>query len=266
MIPLLQVEKLNKFYPIFSGFFRKKIGQVEAVKDANFELYPSEVLGIIGESGSGKSTLARALLKLIEPTSGKLVFEGVDYTHFSKKEMNEMRKKMQIVFQNPSQSLNPRKTISEILGEVLVYHHMVQSEEEKQDRIEDLLQKVRLDSSFHSRYPHELSIGQQQRVSIARALSLNPSLLVLDECVSALDISIQAQVLNLLQELLRSMKMSYLFISHDLRVVEHLADRVLVMCGGNLVEQGKVEDVFHNPQHPYTKLLLSSELPEIPVD
>ena len=266
MKELLQVTKLSKDFPISSGFFRKTSGWVHAVNDVSFTLKEGEVLGIVGESGSGKSTLARTILRLTEPTAGDVVFDGVPLSTLSTKEMRKMRKKMQIVFQNPSLSLNPRKTIGEIIGEVLVFHEIVKTKEEKFEKIAELLKKVGLDADFMRRYPHELSIGQQQRVSIARALSVEPELLVLDECVSALDVSIQAQVLNLLLELLQSMKMTYLFISHDLAVVEHIADSVLVMYEGRVVEQGLVEEVFSNPQHPYTKLLLAAALPEEPVE
>ena len=213
-----------------------------------------------GNTGSGKTTLGRTILRLIEPTAGKIIFAGRDITKLAPNRLKELRKEMQIVFQNPAQSLNPRHTISDTIGEVLIYHKLCHTEEEKFYRTQAVLEKVGLDKSVMNYYPHELSIGQQQRVAIARALSVEPKLLVLDECVSALDVSIQAQVLNLLLELLQSMQMSYLFISHDLSVVSHISDRVLVMAEGVIVEQGEVEDVLEHPEHPYTKLLLSSTL------
>lgn len=265
MVELLQVKNLSKKFPIASGFFRTTAGWIKAVNDVSFTLKKGEVLGIVGESGSGKSTLARTILHLTKPTSGEVLFNGTPLSSLSRREMRKMRKEMQIVFQNPSLSLNPRKTIGEVIGEVLVFHEIVKTNEEKFERIAALLKRVGLDADMMRRYPHELSIGQQQRVSIARALSVEPELLVLDECVSALDVSIQAQVLNLLMELLQTMKMSYLFISHDLAVVEHMADSVLVMYSGQVVEKGTVEDVFAKPEHPYTKLLLDAALPEMPV-
>lgn len=264
MNPLMQVKNLRKTFPLSKGFLRKVYDQFVAVSDVSFDLYQGEVLGIVGESGSGKSTLARAVLRLIEPTSGSITFEGEDLLKLSHVEMKKMRKEMQIVFQNPSLSLNPRKTVEETIGEVLSFHKIAETKQEQHEIVADLLEKVGLEPSLMSRYPHELSIGQKQRIAIARALSVKPKLLVLDECVSALDISVQAQILNLLQDLLQSMKMSYLFISHDLAVVEHLSDKVLVMYGGNVVEQGICEEVFSNPQADYTKLLLSSELSIIP--
>lgn len=265
MAELLKVINLSKKFPISSGFFRRTSGWIQAVHDVSFTLNEGEVLGIVGESGSGKSTLAKTILHLTKPTSGDVLFYGSSLADLSTREMRKMRKRMQIVFQNPSLSLNPRKTVGEVIGEVLAFHEIVKTKEEKYEKIAELLKKVGLDAHFMRRYPHELSIGQQQRVSIARALSVEPKLLVLDECVSALDVSIQAQVLNLLLELLESMNMSYLFISHDLAVVEHIADSVLVMYEGQVVEQGLVEDVFSKPQHPYTRLLLDATLPEEPV-
>lgn len=261
---LLEVEHLYKSFPIQKGFFRRIEGYVHAVLDATFTIKPGEVVGVVGESGSGKTTLGRTILRLLEPTSGKILFCGQDITKLSYKKLKELRKEMQIVFQNPAQSLNPRHTVSDTIGEVLAFHQLCRTGEEKRMKTAAVLEKVGLDKSVMNFYPHELSIGQQQRVAIARALSVEPKLLVLDECVSALDVSIQAQVLNLLLELLQSMNMSYLFISHDLSVVSHISDRVLVMAEGVIVEQGWVEDVLERPQHPYTQLLLSSNLSAIP--
>ncbi|MDB6081562.1 MAG: hypothetical protein JWO53_834 [Chlamydiia bacterium] len=261
---ILEVKHLSKRFPIASKFFGKPTEWVHAVEDVSFSVKHGEVLGIVGESGSGKSTLVRALLRLIEPTSGTVFFQDTEITKLSKRGMKGMRKKMQIVFQNPSLSLNPRKTMYETLEEVLNVHEIVKTKEEAFHRIEELLNKVGLNTGVLSRYMHELSLGQQQRICIARALSVEPELLILDESVAALDVSVQAQILNLLMELLENSQMSYLFISHDLAVVEHLSDRVLVMCAGKIVEEGDVEQVFRKPQHPYTKELLNSTLVDHP--
>lgn len=257
---ILKVEHVSKRFPLSSGFFSRETNWVQAVDDVSFSMNKGEVLGVVGESGSGKSTLARVVLRLIEPSSGKIFFKETDLTALSRKEMKAMRKKMQIVFQNPSLSLNPRKTMFETIEEVLKVHEIVQTKEEAAFRIEEILKKVGLNMNIAKRYSHELSLGQQQRVCIARALSVEPELLILDECVSALDVSVQAQILNLLLELLQSSEMSYLFISHDLAVVEHLSDRVLVMYGGKVVEEGTAEEVLNSPKEAYTKLLVSSQL------
>lgn len=264
MDELLIVENIKKSFPVLKGLLRRTVDTIRAVDDVSFTLKGGEVLGIVGESGCGKSTLARTILRLIEPTSGRVIFDGQELFTLDRKALKNMRKEMQIVFQNPAQSLNPRKLISEIIGEVLEYHHIVTTEEEKIKTIEELLEKVGLEKHMLSRYPHEFSIGQQQRLCIARALSTKPKLLVLDECVSALDVSVQAQILNLLQDLQKEFSMSYIFISHDLAVVEHISDRVLVMYGGKVVEEGNATDVLKNPKDPYTKLLVSSILPEKP--
>jgi ABC-type glutathione transport system ATPase component len=237
------------------GFFRKNAGEIKALDDVSFEVGEREIVGVIGESGSGKTTLARAVTRLIEPTSGQILFDNIDITHMFPSELRPLRRSFQIVFQNPASSLNPRLTISQTLREIIVFHQMG---EDVRGYSVSLMKKVGLDEHFLERYPHELSIGQQQRVCLARAL-------VLDECVSALDISVQAQVLNLLLELSDSLGMSYLFISHDIGVVQHLADKVLVMCDGKIVEQGPAEQIFDAPTHPYTKLLLASELPAAPL-
>jgi len=257
---LLEVKKLSKYFPVREGFLRKKVGFFKALHEASFTLQAGEVLGIVGESGSGKSTLTRCILRLIEPTSGEILYRGQDLLALSQKEMRAMRKKIQVVVQNPSLSLNPRKMVLEAIGEPLLVHDIVRNETELKDRIEHLLKQVGLDADLMHRFPHELSIGQQQRVSIARALSVEPELLLLDECVSALDVCVQAGILNLLQELLETMHMSYLFISHDLSVVEHLSDRILVMRRGEIVEQGSTEKILRDPEHEYTKMLLAAEL------
>jgi len=259
MNELVRVEKVSKSFPVVSGFLRKQVGQIRAVEDVSFTLNQGQVLGIVGESGSGKSTLARVILRLTEPTSGKIYFNGVDLGTLSKEALRLERKNMQMVFQNPSLSLNPRKTVSETIGESLRVHHIVPEQDVLPYSVK-LLEQVGLQTDLLPKYPHELSVGQKQRVAIGRAISTHPSLLVLDECVSALDISIQAQVLNLLQELLTSLGMSYLFISHDLGVVEHLADTVLVMLEGRVVEMGPCDQILQNPQHPYTQKLLGAAL------
>ena len=260
-VPVLSCENLCKFFATSSGFLRRKVGEIKAVNDVSFQIGEKEIVGVIGESGSGKTTLARTLVRLEEPTSGHIYFENTEITTLTQAELLPLRRSLQIVFQNPSSSLNPRKTINNQLQEVIVFHDMA---EDVAGYSQELLKKVGLDESFLGRYPHELSIGQQQRVCLARSLCTKPKLLVLDECVSALDISVQAQVLNLLLQLYEESRMSYLFISHDISVVEHLADRVLVMFQGQIVEQGPCEQVFNDPKHPYTKLLLSSALPVAP--
>ncbi len=257
-VPLLSCSQLCKFYPMASGFFRKQVGVVKALNDVSLQVGEKEIVGVIGESGSGKTTLARALTRLIEPTSGQILFDNIDITHMASSELRPYRKAFQIVFQNPASSLNPRMTIAQALREVIVFHQMA---EDVYEYSCSLMKKVGLDQEYLERFPHELSIGQQQRVCLARALVTRPRLLVLDECVSALDISVQAQVLNLLLELYEELGMSYLFISHDISVVSHLADRVIVMNKGEIVEQGPVDKVLEDPSHPYTKLLLSSALP-----
>ncbi len=256
--PLLSCKNLSMHFPIRSGFLRRRIGEIKAVDDVSFDIGEKEIVGVIGESGSGKTTLARMCVRLSLPTSGQILFDNVDITTSSQEELRPLRRSFQIVFQNPASSLNPRMTIKDTLQEVVIFHQM---SEDPLSYIESLMRKVRLDLELLTRYPHELSIGQQQRVSIARALITQPRLLVLDECVSALDISVQAQVLNLLLELYEEFGMSYLFISHDIRVVEHLADKIIVMKDGKIVEQGPCLEVLENPKHPYTKLLLSAELP-----
>jgi peptide/nickel transport system ATP-binding protein len=257
IVPLLSCSHLSCYFPIKSGLLRRSIGEIKAVDDVSFEIGEKEIVGVIGESGSGKTTLARSVVRLLEPTSGQILFDDVDITHMSQEEMRSLRKSFQIVFQNPASSLNPRMTIMQQMIEIVLFHQMA---EDPLAYINLLIRKVRLSEEILLRYPHELSIGQQQRVSLARALLTQPRLLVLDECVSALDISIQAQVLNLLLELYEELGMSYLFISHNIGVVEHLADKLLVMYKGKIVEQGPCVEVLEAPKHPYTKLLLSSEL------
>lgn len=255
--PLLEVKHLRKYFPIKGGVFSKTIGYVYAVDDVNFTLAKGETLGLVGESGCGKSTTGRAILRLIEPTDGELHFEGEDITKLEKSAMRALRREMQIIFQDPYASLNPRMTVGSIIGEPLEIHKIAKGSE-KEERVVSLLQKVGLRAEDMRKYPHEFSGGQRQRIGIARALALNPKLIVCDEPVSALDVSIQAQVINLLEDLQAEFSLSYLFIAHNLNVVEHISDRVAVMYLGQIVELASDEALYKNPQHPYTEALLSA--------
>jgi oligopeptide transport system ATP-binding protein len=237
--------------------FSKTIGYVYAVDDINFTLEKGETLGLVGESGCGKSTTGRTILRLIEPTDGMIAFEGQDITHLDKSAMRALRREMQIIFQDPYASLNPRMTVGSIIGEPLEIHKIAKGSE-KEERVASLLQKVGLRAEDMRKYPHEFSGGQRQRIGIARALALNPKLIVCDEPVSALDVSIQAQVINLLEDLQAEFGLSYLFIAHNLNVVEHISDRVAVMYLGQIVELASDEELYKNPQHPYTEALLSA--------
>jgi oligopeptide transport system ATP-binding protein len=256
-IPLLEVKHLKKHFPIKGGVFSKTIGYVYAVDDINFTLEKGETLGLVGESGCGKSTTGRTILRLIEPTDGMIAFEGQDITHLDKSAMRALRREMQIIFQDPYASLNPRMTVGSIIGEPLEIHKIAKGSE-KEERVASLLQKVGLRAEDMRKYPHEFSGGQRQRIGIARALALNPKLIVCDEPVSALDVSIQAQVINLLEDLQAEFGLSYLFIAHNLNVVEHISDRVAVMYLGQIVELASDEELYKNPQHPYTEALLSA--------
>ena len=256
-IPLLEVKHLKKHFPIKGGVFSKTIGYVYAVDDINFTLEKGETLGLVGESGCGKSTTGRTILRLIEPTDGMISFEGQDITHLDKSAMRALRREMQIIFQDPYASLNPRMTVGSIIGEPLEIHRIAKGSE-KEERVASLLQKVGLRAEDMRKYPHEFSGGQRQRIGIARALALNPKLIVCDEPVSALDVSIQAQVINLLEDLQAEFGLSYLFIAHNLNVVEHISNRVAVMYLGQIVELASDEELYKNPQHPYTEALLSA--------
>lgn len=254
---LLEVKHLKKHFPIKGGVFSKTIGYVYAVDDVNFTLSKGETLGLVGESGCGKSTTGRTILRLIEPTDGAISFEGQNITALDKSAMRALRREMQIIFQDPYASLNPRMTVGSIIGEPLEIHKIAKGSE-KEERVASLLQKVGLRAEDMRKYPHEFSGGQRQRIGIARALALNPKLIVCDEPVSALDVSIQAQVINLLEDLQAEFGLSYLFIAHNLNVVEHISDRVAVMYLGQIVELASDEELYKNPQHPYTEALLSA--------
>ncbi|MEE6449786.1 dipeptide ABC transporter ATP-binding protein [Gottfriedia acidiceleris] len=254
---LLKVDHLKQYFPIKGGVLGRTVNHVKAVDDISFHIYEGETLSIVGESGCGKSTTGRAILRLDEPTSGSIHFKEKDLLSLGKKEMRKIRKDLQVIFQDPFASLNPRQTIGQILAEALAIQNVVPKEERKA-RIEELLGHVGLRPEAMERFPHEFSGGQRQRVGIARALAVDPKLIICDEAVSALDVSIQAQVLNLLKSLQKKFSLTFLFISHDLGVVRHISDRVMVMYLGKIVEIADKKSIFENPQHPYTRALLSA--------
>lgn len=254
---LLKVENLKKYFPIRHGMFDRHIGDVKAVDDVSFELFEGETLGIVGESGCGKSTTGRAIMRLHEPTEGSVTFEGVELTNLSSEKMRQVRRDIQMVFQDPYASLNPRHTVEKILEEPLIVHGMGNAKERKK-KVQEYLEIVGLSAYHAKRYPHQFSGGQRQRIGIARALMTNPKLIIADEPVSALDVSIQAQVLNLMQKLQEDLKLTYIFIAHDLGVVRHISDRVGVMYLGRLVELAESESLYNEPLHPYTQALLSA--------
>lgn len=258
MKPLLEVKNLKKYFPIVSGVFRHQVGEIKAVDGIDFTIYPKEVLGMVGESGCGKSTAGRSAIRLIEPTAGTITFLEKNLLHLNPTELKQVRRNAQMVFQDPYASLNPRKTVEESIGEALTYHNLIKNRKERRDRVADILKKVGLSPEAMNRYPHQFSGGQQQRICIGRAIVLEPKLIICDEAVSALDVSVQAQILNLLDELKETLGLSYLFISHDLAVVRHICDRVVVLYFGKVVETAPTEELFENPQHSYTKTLLSA--------
>jgi len=255
--PLLAVNGLKKYFPVRSGVFSKTSAWVKAVDDVSLTIQESETLGLVGESGCGKTTVGRTILRLMEPTAGEALFEGKNIFHLDSKEMRQARRHMQIIFQDPYSSLNPRMTVGSIVGEPLKIHGLAKGKD-LQDQIDQLLVRVGLRPEHHSRYPHEFSGGQRQRVGIARALALRPRFIVCDEAVSALDVSIQAQIINLLKDLQQEFQLAYLFITHDLNVVEYLAHRISVMYLGKLAEVAPTETLFRDPKHPYTQALLSA--------
>ncbi len=258
---LLQVRDLKVWFPVRQGFLQRTVGHVRAVDGVSFDVGAGETLALVGESGCGKTTAGRALLRLIEPTAGDVRFDGQDVRALGGERLRSMRRRMQIVFQDPYGSLNPRMTVDALVGDALTLHGLVAGRKERTERVQDLLETVGLPGDAINRYPHEFSGGQRQRLCIARALALNPDFIVCDEAVSALDVSIQAQILNLLEELQEERGLSYLFISHDLSVVRHIADRIAVMYLGRIVELADTEELFREPRHPYTRALLSA-IPE----
>ena len=256
---LLEINNLKMYFPVTSGMlFQRTVAYVKAVDDVTFAVRRGETLGLVGESGCGKTTTGRCILQLYKPTSGQVIFEGQDLTQLGTKQMRAMRREMQVIFQDPYSSLNPRMTAGNIIGEPLIVHGLVKGKNEYRDRVAELLQNVGLNPYMADRFPHEFSGGQRQRIGVARALSVSPKFIVADEPVSALDVSIQAQIINLLEELQEQFNLTYLFIAHDLSVVRHISDRVGVMYLGHLVEIAERNEIYRNPMHPYTRALLSA--------
>jgi len=256
--PILKVQNLCTWYPIKKGLFGKTQDFVKAVNHVSFEVFPGETLGLVGESGCGKTTLGRTILRLVEPTSGKLIFNGKDITHIDKKELRRLRRDVQIIFQDPYSSLNPKITVGQSIIEPLVVHNVFANDAERKKYVIQLLEKVNLSAEHFNRYPHEFSGGQRQRIVIARALALKPKFIICDESVSALDVSVQAQVLNLLRDLQEEFGLTYIFISHDLSVVKHISDRMLIMNKGEIEEQGFPEEIYQNPKTAYAQKLISA--------
>jgi peptide/nickel transport system ATP-binding protein len=256
--PMLRIEGLRTWFPVKQGIWGKVRDHIKAVDDVSFNVYPGETLGLVGESGCGKTTLGRTILRLLDPTEGRILYDGRDISGFTQKEMRRVRKDIQIIFQDPYSSLNPRLTIGEAIMEPMRVHGIHSSEKERRERVDEILERVNLDPSQYNRYPHEFSGGQRQRICIARAIAVNPRFIVCDESVSALDVSIQAQVLNLLNELRDSFGLTYLFISHDLSVVKYMSDRMVVMKDGRIEEMGDADSIYRNPQREYTRELIDA--------
>jgi oligopeptide/dipeptide ABC transporter ATP-binding protein len=254
---LLQIRNLKKYYPVTAGIFSRQLGDLKAVDGVTLDINRGEILGLVGESGCGKSTLGRTITRLENPTSGKIVYRGKDITGLSKKGLRKLRREIQIIFQDPDASLDPRMRVGDSVAEPLVIHHFG-NEKERNQRVIELMEQVGLESGQVGLYPHEFSGGQKQRIGIARALAMNPKLIVADEPVSALDVSIQAQILNLMMDIQEKFGLAYLFIAHDLSVIRHMAHRVAIMYLGKIVELADKKDLFENPLHPYTEALLSS--------
>ena len=262
MRPLLKVDGLKVHFPVRGGILQRVVDQVKAVDGISFEVPRGKTVGLVGESGSGKTTTGRAIARLVPVTAGSIQYDGHELVGLSNREFFQYRKKIQVIFQDPFASLNPRMTIYNTIAEPLEIHFKEWSRSQREERVADLLQKVGLDAEAMRRYPHQFSGGQRQRIGIARALAVEPDCIICDEPVSALDVSVQAQIVNLLQDLQDELGLTYLFIAHDLAVVEHISDEVLVMTGGKIVEQASAEAIYRNPQHPYTKELLAA-IPEL---
>jgi len=255
---LLRIRNLKKYFPVRSGLFSRETGHVHAVDDVSFDIAEGETLGLVGESGCGKSTTGRAILRLIEPTSGEIWFRDRNVTDLDERSMRHLRKEIQMIFQDPYSSLNPRMTVGSIISEALLVHRLAADRTAREERVVELLETVGLSAEHLRRYPHEFSGGQRQRIGIARSLAVSPSMIVCDEAVSALDVSVQAQVVNLLEDLQKKFGLTYLFIAHDLSVVEHISTRVAVMYLGKIVELAPAKDLYINPRHPYSEALLSA--------
>lgn len=261
---LVEVKDLKTYFPVRAGVLQRPVAWVKAVDGVSFTINEGETVGLVGESGCGKTTLGRTLLRLIEPTAGEIWFDGQNITALNGGALKAFRRQAQMIFQDPYGSLNPRMSVGHIIGEALRIHKLCKTRQEQRDRVAELLEAVGLDPAHARRYPHEFSGGQRQRIGIARALAVQPKFIVCDEPVSALDVSVQAQIINLLSELQEKFKLTYLFIAHDLAVIEHISDRVLVMYYGKIVEQATAEQIYSNPQHEYTKTLLAA-VPKLPV-
>jgi oligopeptide transport system ATP-binding protein len=262
---ILEVKNLKVYFPVKQGLFSREREFVKAVDDVSFSIAPGETLGLVGESGCGKSTLGRAIMRLVEPTAGDVFLDGEDITRMNGSALRSRRRKFQMIFQDPFGSLNPRMTVEQIVGEALDIHQLTDSSSARQKRISELLRDVGLDPVYAQRYPHEFSGGQRQRIGIARALAVEPELIICDEPVSALDVSVQAQIINLLRDLQQQRGIAYLFVAHDLAVVEHISHRVMVMYLGKIVETAEAKSIIRDPQHPYTQALISA-IPEVDYD